>query len=143
MIYSILVALIVIICLLLILVVLLQPGQGEGLSGGIAGGMGGGGMGGPQLGARRTADMLSKSTAILGTAFLVLSVLANFFIESGEQDQSAIQQQGVPQTNTQQPPGGFDLNNQGQGQQGQGQTQGTPEAPAGDEPVQEGDQQNQ
>lgn len=93
MLYSIIVTFIVIICVLLTIVVLLQPGQGEGLSGGLAGGMGG--QGGPNMGARRTADFLSKSTAILGGAFLVLCVLANFAINRGDQTQSTIQQSGA------------------------------------------------
>jgi len=93
MLYSIIVTFIVIICVLLTIVVLLQPGQGEGLSGGLAGGMGG--QGGPNMGARRTADLLSKSTAILGGAFLVLCVLANFAINRGDQNESAVQQSGA------------------------------------------------
>lgn len=91
--YSIL-ALIVLICVLLTIVILLQPGKGSGLSGGIAGGSLSGGAG---LGARRTADLLSKSTTVLGTALLVLCVLANFAIDTGETTQSAVQQSGVEQ----------------------------------------------
>lgn len=91
--YSIL-ALIVIICVLLTIVILLQPGKGSGLSGGIAGGSLSGGAG---LGARRTADLLSKSTTVLGTALLVLCVLANFAIDTGETTQPAVQQSGVEQ----------------------------------------------
>lgn len=100
--YSIL-ALIVLICVLLTIVILLQPGKGSGLSGGIAGGSLSGGAG---LGARRTADLLSKSTTVLGTALLVLCVLANFAIDSGETTQSAVQQSGVEQPVQQQ--GGLD-----------------------------------
>lgn len=77
---------------MLTIVVLLQPGQGQGLSGGLAGGM----SGGQGLGARRTADLLSKSTTVLGTALLVLCVLANFAIQRGERTESAVQQSGVP-----------------------------------------------
>jgi len=94
MLYNIIVALIVIICILLTIVVLLQPGQGQGLSGGLAGGMGG--QGGPNMGARRTADLLSKSTSILGASFLVLCVLANFAINRGDNNRSAVQESGVP-----------------------------------------------
>lgn len=81
MLYNILVVVITLICALLILVVLLQNGQGSGLSG-IAGGGGGGALGGNSgLGARRTADLLSKATAVFGGAFLILCVLANFAID--------------------------------------------------------------
>ncbi|HEX6982993.1 MAG TPA: preprotein translocase subunit SecG [Balneolaceae bacterium] len=91
MLYYIILAVIVLICILLTIVVLLQPGQGSGLSGGIAGGM----AGGAGLGARRTADLLSKSTTVLGTALLTLCLLANFAIDRGDQAESAVQQSGV------------------------------------------------
>lgn len=91
MLYNIILALIVLVCVLLTIVVLLQPGQGQGLSGGLAGGM----QGGAGLGARRTADLLSKSTSVLGGALLVLSLLANFAIDRGEGSESAVQQSGV------------------------------------------------
>lgn len=92
MLYTIILATITIICILLVIVVLLQPGQGQGLAGGIAGGMAGGGG----LGARRTADLLSKSTSVLGGALLVLCVLANFAIDRGGASESAVQQSGAP-----------------------------------------------
>lgn len=89
MLYTIILVVIILICILLTIVILLQPGQGQGLGGGMAGGALAGGAG---LGARRTADLLSKSTTILGTALLVLSVLANFAITNNETVESAIQQ---------------------------------------------------
>ena len=95
MLYTIILSVIVLICVLLTIVILLQPGQGSGLSGGLAGGAmsGGGGMG-----ARRTADLLSKSTTVLATALLVLCVLANFAIEDGSgPTESAVQQSGTEQ----------------------------------------------
>lgn len=91
MLYGIIISLITLICILLIVVILLQPGQKEGLSGGLAAGM----AGGAAMGARRTADLLSKTTSILAGAFLVLSVLANFAIDRGETNRSAVQQSGV------------------------------------------------
>lgn len=91
MLYGIIISLITIICFLLIIVVLLQPGQKEGLSGGLAAGM----AGGSSMGARRTADLLSKTTSILAALFLSLSVLANFAIDRGDANQSTIQQTGV------------------------------------------------
>ncbi|MBD3617547.1 MAG: preprotein translocase subunit SecG [Gracilimonas sp.] len=92
MLYNIIVGVIAVICFLLIVVVLLQPGQGQGISGmGGAGAIGGGGG----LGARRTADLLSKATSILAAIFLTLCVLANFAIDRGEVDRSILQE-GVP-----------------------------------------------
>lgn len=90
MLYGIIISLITIICFLLIIVVLLQPGQKEGLSGGLAAGM----AGGSSMGARRTADLLSKTTSILAALFLGLSVLANFAIDRGGATESTIQQSG-------------------------------------------------
>jgi len=123
MLYTIILSVIVLICILLTIVILLQPGQGQGLSGGLAGGM----QGGAGLGARRTADLLSKSTSILGGSLLVLCVLANFAIDHGQQTESAVQQSGTEQPAQQQ---GNGLNNNSQTPsavpelpQGQGNTQ--------------------
>lgn len=89
MLYNIIVGVIAVICFLLIVVVLLQPGQGQGISGmGGAGAIGGGGG----LGARRTADLLSKSTSILAAIFLTLCVLANFAIDRGDENRSILQE---------------------------------------------------
>ena len=93
MLYNILIIVVTIICALLTLVVLLQNGQGQGLSG--IGGGGGLDAGAGGLGARRTADLLSKATSILGGAFLVLCVLANFAIDRQKQSNSILQQ-GAP-----------------------------------------------
>jgi preprotein translocase subunit SecG len=92
MLYNIIVGVIAVICFLLIVVVLLQPGQGQGISGmGGAGAIGGGGG----LGARRTADLLSKATSILAAVFLTLCVLANFAIDRGNANRSILQE-GAP-----------------------------------------------
>lgn len=97
MLYNVIVGIIGIICFLLIVVVLLQPGQGGGISGMGGGALGGGGGGG--LGARRTADLLSKATAVLATLFLTLCILANFAIDRGQPDRSILQE-GGPGVNT-------------------------------------------
>ena len=107
MLYNIILFVIVLICILLTIVILLQPGQDGGLSGGLAGGM----QGGAGIGARRTADLLSKSTSVLGGALLALSLLANFAIDRGETSESAVQQSGVEVPAQQ---GGNELNNSSQ-----------------------------
>lgn len=89
MLYTFTIVLIAILCVLLIIVILLQSGQGAGLSGGMAGNVGGGG--GNMMGARRTADFLSKSTSVLGGLFLTLCLLANFIIDRDVTQGSAIQ----------------------------------------------------
>ena len=96
MLYTLTIILITIIAVLMVIVVLLQSGQGQGLSGGIAGGGGGIGGGGNMMGARRTADFLSKATTVLATLFLTLCVLANFFIDQETVTQSTIQDRAVP-----------------------------------------------
>jgi preprotein translocase subunit SecG len=96
MLYTIILVLIVIVSLLLMLVVLLQSGQGQGLTGIAASSM----MGGSGLGARRTADLLSKATSIFGATFLVLCVLANFAIDrQNAPSRSILQDQAVPGVN--------------------------------------------
>lgn len=87
MIYSLLIVIITIICIFLTIAVLLQSGEGGGLSGIAAGG-----QATQMMGQRRTADFLSKATAILGGSFLVLCLVANFFITRGGQTKSTIQQ---------------------------------------------------
>lgn len=125
MLYTIIITLIVIISVLLTIVVLLQPGQGQGLAGGgIAGGMAGGGG----LGARRAADLLSKSTAVLAGALLVLSVLANFAIDHGQPNESAVQQSGVEQ-----PVQGGGLDNPSQSQSAVPEIPQNPNTPPGND----------
>lgn len=92
MLYTLTMVLIAILCVLLIIIILLQSGQGAGLSGGIAGNPGGGA--GNMIGARRTADFLSKSTSILGGVFLTLCLLANFVIDRDATEGSALQRGG-------------------------------------------------
>lgn len=91
--YTIIMIIVAIICVLLTVVVLLQSGQGGGLSGGIAGNTGGGG--GNMMGARRTADFLSKTTSVLAAIFLTLCLAANFFIDSDGPTRSTIQERGI------------------------------------------------
>lgn len=88
MLYNIILVIIILISILLTIVVLLQPGQDQGISGGLAGGALSGGAG---IGARRTADLLSKSTTVLATALLVLCILANFAIHRGGTVKSVVQ----------------------------------------------------
>lgn len=89
MMYSIIVVLITLIAILITIAVLLQSGQGSGLSGGIAGNAGGAAG---AMGSRRTADFLSKATSVLGGTFLMLCLVANFFIDRSTTTRSAVQQ---------------------------------------------------
>lgn len=89
--YYIIISIIAFVAVFLAIAVLLQSGQGEGL----AGGMAATGMPGQLMGARRTADVLSKTTSILGGLFLALCIVANFFIDRGAATRSVVQD-GVP-----------------------------------------------
>lgn len=90
MIYTLIVFIVAVICVLLTIAVLLQSGEGGGLSGIAAGG-----QATQMMGQRRTADFLSKATAVLGGAFLVLCLVANFFIQRGTPTTSAIQKEAA------------------------------------------------
>lgn len=66
-------------------VVLLQRSEGGGLGigGGGAGGGGGGGMSGFLTG-RGTANLLTRTTAILAACFMTTSILLSILADSGE-----------------------------------------------------------
>jgi preprotein translocase subunit SecG len=70
MVYYLLVSLFVFVCLLLIVVILLQQGKG----GDIASAFGGGGGSQAAFGARAGATVLTKATAGLAAAFIILAL---------------------------------------------------------------------
>jgi len=75
------------VALALIGVVLLQRSEGGGL--GIGGGGGGGGMGGFLTG-RGTANLLTRATAILATAFIATSLTLSILSGGGSQPTSIL-----------------------------------------------------
>ncbi len=89
---------------LLVVVVLMQASKGGGLSGSF----GGAGAGfGTMFGVRRTADILSRATTILGTAFIALAFLIDLFFlpnKATTQQKSFLQTQGQQSLPTQQVP---------------------------------------
>lgn len=118
--FTFMVVLIAMIAAVLILVILLQSGQGTGLSG-----IAQGGAARQVLGTRQAPDTLEKATWTLGTVFIVLCVVMNFFVGTEEQ-QSVIQERAQEgQTEQQQPaqpaPGGDAAPLPGQDGGGQGQ----------------------
>jgi preprotein translocase subunit SecG len=82
-------------------VILLQQSEGGGL--GIGGG-GGGGMGGFMT-ARGTANLLTRATAIIATAFMATSITLAILANQGRQTKSIIDEQSAtPPANQQQVP---------------------------------------
>jgi len=73
----------ILLALALIGVVLLQRSEGGGLGIGGGGGGGGGGMGG-LLSGRGTANLLTRTTAILAAGFMVTSLLLTIIHGSSE-----------------------------------------------------------
>ena len=85
----------IIISILLIIAILMQSSKG----GGLAGTFGGANIG-TVFGVRRTADFLSRTTSVLATLFVLLSLVINIFFLPGKSDssgESIIQQSGTQQ----------------------------------------------
>lgn len=123
--YIFLILVITLIAILMAIVVLLQSGKGGGLAGIAAGG-----QTTQILGARQAPDFLEKATWTLGTAFIVLCVLANFFVGGSEAQRSVIQEGGVgtaPPVENPLPPGPGTIED---GPTAPGQTLPAPATPA-------------
>ena len=87
-----LIVVITIIAIVMTFLVLIQAGKGGGLAGIAAGG-----ATTQILGARQAPDVLEKATWILAALFIVLCILTNFAIDTGQQQRSIIQQQSQQQ----------------------------------------------
>ena len=86
--FTFIIVVITLIGLVMTLLVLVQSGKGGGLAGIAAGG-----ATTQILGARQAPDVLEKATWTLATAFIVLCILSNFAVTTGEQQESVIQGQ--------------------------------------------------
>lgn len=82
----------ILISIVLMIIVLMQASKGGGLAGTF-----GGGTVGTMFGVRRAADFLSKATWILGTTFILLSLVINlgFLPGKGAKSDSVIQRGGT------------------------------------------------
>jgi preprotein translocase subunit SecG len=102
--YTFLVILEILVSILLMAVVLMQSSKG----GGLAGTFGGASAGfGNMFGVRRTADILSRMTTILGTVFIVLALFINLFFlpnKATKEQKSFLQTQGQQSLPAQQVP---------------------------------------
>ena len=77
--FSIFIALIIIVCFLLVLVVMVQNPKGGGLSSSLGGG------GSQQVGGvQKTSDFLDRSTWVLASLLLILILISNVTLSSGE-----------------------------------------------------------
>ncbi|HON12329.1 MAG TPA: preprotein translocase subunit SecG [Chitinispirillaceae bacterium] len=77
MLFGILVVIFVLVCIFLCLLILIQSDKGGGISGAIGGGLGGANS---LLGTQDTANILTRGTAIFGSAFLILCVVMSFVV---------------------------------------------------------------
>ncbi len=91
--FSFLITLEILVSVIMMVVILMQSSKG----GGLAGSFGGSGMS-TVFGVRRTADFLSKSTTILASIFVGLSIIINLFFLPGKATnvESVIQSGGTP-----------------------------------------------
>ena len=97
--FGILLAIEIIISIMLMIVILMQSSKG----GGLAGSFGGASMG-TMFGVRRTADFLGRSTTILATIFILLSLITNLFFLPGKKTSAdSVIQRGATQTTTPRP----------------------------------------
>ncbi|MBN1560552.1 preprotein translocase subunit SecG [candidate division KSB1 bacterium] len=85
MIYAILIGIFVIVAFLLVFVILIQSGKGGGLAG-----IAGGGMN-QLFGGQGSAPFLTRATAILAAAFMVIALILGM-ITQGTEDQTSIMQ---------------------------------------------------
>lgn len=85
MIYGLLIAVFVIVAFFLVFVILIQSGKGGGLAG-----IAGGNMG-AVFGGRGSAPFLTKATAILATAFMVIALILGMMTK-GVEDKSTMMQ---------------------------------------------------
>ena len=88
--YTFLIIVITLIAIFMAVAILLQSGKGGGLAG-----IASGGQTTQILGARQAPDFLEKATWGLGTTFIVLCILANFFANPSEARRSVIQEGGA------------------------------------------------
>ncbi|MBN1465448.1 preprotein translocase subunit SecG [candidate division KSB1 bacterium] len=88
--YAILIGIFVIVAFLLVFVILVQSGKGGGLAG-----IAGGGMN-QLFGGQGSAPFLTRATAILATAFMVIALILGM-ITRGTEDQTSIMQRAREQ----------------------------------------------
>lgn len=92
------------IAIALVILVLLQPSEGGGLGIGGGGGGGGGGAGlGGFLSGRGTANLLTRTTAVLAAIFMATSIALTIFSGAGRERGSILDE--MPETTAPATPG--------------------------------------
>ena len=88
------------ICIFLILAILLQSGKGGGLASSLGGGMSSSSV----LGGRTATTFLTKATAVLAAAFMLICLLQSFSYDAPEADNSTATERVLEQSGAPVPP---------------------------------------
>jgi preprotein translocase subunit SecG len=88
----------VVVCILLCLLILIQSDKGGGISGAIGGGLAGASS---MFGTQDTANVLTRTTAILATIFMGLCIVMSIFLShpSAKQQKSLLKERAEKQSN--------------------------------------------
>jgi preprotein translocase subunit SecG len=88
----------VVVCILLCLLILIQSDKGGGISGAIGGGLAGASS---MFGTQDTANVLTRTTAILASIFMGLCIIMSIFLShpSAKQQKSLLRERAEKQSN--------------------------------------------
>jgi preprotein translocase subunit SecG len=98
MLFGILLFIFVVVCILLCLLILIQSDKGGGISGAIGGGLAGASS---MFGTQDTANVLTRTTAILASIFMGLCIIMSIFLShpSAKQQKSLLKERAEKQSN--------------------------------------------
>lgn len=98
MLFGILIFFFVVVCILLCLLILIQSDKGGGISGAIGGGLAGASS---MFGTQDTANVLTRTTAILASIFMGLCIIMSIFLShpSSKQQKSLLKERAEKQSN--------------------------------------------
>jgi preprotein translocase subunit SecG len=88
----------IVVCILLCLIILIQSDKGGGISGAIGGGLAGASS---MFGTQDTANVLTRTTAILASIFMGLCIIMSIFLShpSARQQKSLLRERAEKQSN--------------------------------------------
>jgi len=98
MLFGIMLFIFVVVCILLCLLILIQSDKGGGISGAIGGGLAGASS---MFGTQDTANVLTRTTAILASIFMGLCIIMSIFLShpSAKQQKSLLKERAEKQSN--------------------------------------------